>query len=182
MKKEITEPISLDESKRKLRFLESVRGPDNDFSKAKQGCALKVNPRQVQIAKQVQTESPAAFKKVKDGKMSLNKAHEKKHPRKPKSEPKPLPPGGLCADAIRARRGETLPNPVIPQGVPIDYTALIDAPPNPHPISTVEFQKYLDALESRIPVECDHAKFGVIANKFAERQMNFGRQKPSSVY
>src|ERR1017187_6524805 len=53
--------------------------------------SLKVKPRQVSLAKLVKKESPSAFKKVKAGKMSLNAAHEEKHPRKP------LPRGGLAA-------------------------------------------------------------------------------------
>ncbi len=44
---------------------------------------FKVHPKQVRRAKRVRTESPAAFKKVKAGKLSLNAAHEEKHPRKP---------------------------------------------------------------------------------------------------
>lgn len=48
------------------------------------------------------------------------------------------------------------------------------------------FQELLDEIESalkeKFPEPNAHTKFGVIANKFAERQMNFGKAKSSTYY
>lgn len=49
-------------------------------------------------------------------------------------------------------------------------------------ITPAEFQKAMDLLESKIPADTDHKKYGIIANEFIKRQMNFGKDKTSSAY
>jgi len=122
---------------------------------------------------------------------------------------KQLPRGGLTADAIRAQRGDKpaamrgidmskvdrvdslLPNPVLPPDaketieVPMKFPAvslLTVLPQKATQLTPKRFQELLDELEAMIPADCDHAKFGVIANKMAERQMNFKIEKSTFAY
>lgn len=86
--------------------------------------SLKVSPRKVQKAKALKKESPAAFKKVKAGKMSLNKAHEENHPRKP------LARGGLAAEAIMAKQ-DAAQRPAALKGIDMSKVDPVDSLPNP---------------------------------------------------
>lgn len=128
---------------------------------AEAAASLKVSPRNVARAKAVKKESPAAFKKVKSGEMSLNAAHEKKHPRKPtetKSADKEL-------NKIGKSFGENCKKS--------EEKNLLAAVEKCFEISLSDFQKQLDILEGMIPANCNHKKYGVILNKATERQMNF---------
>lgn len=57
-----------------------------------------------------------------------------------------------------------------PEKVTVESEEIIDVG---FMLTPAEFQKKLDALEKLIPENADHEKFGIIANKFVERQMNF---------
>ena len=97
--------------------------------------SLKVSKRKVSLAKTVKKESPLAFKKVKAGKLSLNAAHEKKHPRK-----KPLDRSGAATAAMQPPM-----NPVLP---PDACPAVIDRLPNADsgPAPEVAIATVADAL------------------------------------
>ena len=152
---------------------------------------LKVNPRQVQIAKKVKRESPEAFKKVKAGKMSLNAAHEQNHPRKPKPEPSPLrgvdtakldapepEAEWLEPEAPEAAPAAPLPNPVLPPSNSAVIPATEAAPVQVVIKATVAgFTKIVSQWETLINATCEgnqkeREKYGVIVNALAGRLLN----------
>jgi len=126
---------------------------------------LKVSVSKVRKAKAVKRESPKAFKAVKEGKLSLNAAHEQKHPRQPKPEPEPLPA------------------PVNP------VTTLAERwcpPEHRRPAMTLHrWVNELAILEFEVNEVCagnqqEREKFGVIANALAGRLMN--PPQPAGIY
>jgi hypothetical protein len=132
------------------------------------------NPRQLNaLAKLPKAKRAKAAKAIAK---AVNKTGGRVTAKAVKTEvAKQLPRGGLCADAIRARDGEPetqrqskpLPNPVLQ--------------PTDNPITLADFQKQLDSMESRIPADADHAKFGRALDKAATRQMNWGQKATSHV-
>lgn len=133
---------------------------NSDTSIGKAAKSLHVSRQSIHIAKHVRRRSPALASKVRSGKISLNAAEEKLEPKTRIKNPilPSEPPEGFGGDEISR---QLKPRTTITQA---------------------EFQKELDAIEKLIPTNADHKGFGVIANKFAERQMNFGKSKPSSYY
>lgn len=125
--------------------------------------SLKVSPRQVARAKSVKKESPAAFRKVKSGEMSLNKAHEKRHPRKPREvNPPPSKPK-------EREKKSSLPNPVLPVDMTID---------SDEGFTLAEFKKLLDRQKAALEKQPKNAeKFADPAMRFAEWAMNADKPK-----
>ena len=163
---------------------------------AEAAASLKVSPRKVQRAKALKKESPAAFKKVKAGEMSLNAAHEQKHPRKPKPEPSPLrgvDPAKLAAqeaaspepsdewmepEAPEDAPAAPLPNPVLPPSNSAVIPATEAAPVQVVIKATVAgFTKIVSQWETLINATCEgnqkeREKYGVIVNALAGRLLN----------
>ena len=113
--------------------------------------ALKVSTRQVRKAKQVKNESPAAFKAVKEGKKTLNEAHEEKHPRKRKPAPvaPPDPDPVTDADIVAATDIQPPPSPAeVPEAPPRDrhVEQYRNVPPEPDPASAIPISTVQDAL------------------------------------
>jgi ParB family chromosome partitioning protein len=69
---------------------------------------------------------------------------------------------------VNAAHRKVFPNPVLPA--------------TDNPITLSDFQTALDLLESRIPADGDHAKFGRALDKAATRQMNWGHKATGSAY
>ena len=95
---------------------------------------------------------------------------------------KPLPKGGLCADAIRAQRGEpeTPPNPVLP---PEPVKTSKPAPQQAATLTLARCQELVAEIERMIPEDADHDKFGHVLYRAAERQMNWKKAgKPFNPY
>jgi ParB-like chromosome segregation protein Spo0J len=159
----------LNESQRAMIAAEISKCQNSDTTLTQAAKTLNVSRDSAHKAKRILKKSPKLAKKVKAGKISLHAAEKK-------INPKPLARGGLAADAIRAQRGEIKK--------PRDYTELLSGIPTQADevskstkpraaITQAEFQKELDAIEKLIPENADHKGFGIIANKFAERQMNY---------
>lgn len=116
---------------------------------------MKVNPKQVKRAKAIKKESPKAFKKVKEGKLSLNAAHEQTHPRKAKESPAPI----YTCDPITGAVTSAEPAKPLSKITPAQFSGL------------------LEDLEKQVNEVCagnqaERTKFGVIANAMAGRLMN----------
>jgi ParB-like chromosome segregation protein Spo0J len=137
---------------------------------------LHVSRESVSLAKQIKGKSPKLAKRIEAGKISLNEAHRK-------INPKPLPRGGLAAEAIRAKQAEAQ-KPAALKGIDMGKVDRLNSqePPegfgadeiskalNPNsPITPKEFQSALDALEAKIPAEADHKPYFNAASKLAER-------------
>jgi hypothetical protein len=152
---------------------------------AQAAAVMKVSPRRVQRAKALKKESPAAFKKVKAGEMSLNAAHEQKHPRKPKPEPSPLrgvdtakmdapepEAEWLEPEAPEAAPAVPLPNPVLPPKITEPVEAKL-----PETMTPKQFEAALKVLETRAESAAagnqkEREKYGVIVNALAGRLLN----------
>ena len=95
---------------------------------------------------------------------------------------KPLPKGGLCADALRAQRGE--PEPETPTASAESERETVADGNAPEPITLAEFAKLMArqkaALEAGRPE--DAHPFAEPAMRFAEWAANFGKPKRSAYY
>ena len=136
---------------------------------AKAAEVMKVKPRQVRLAKAVKAESPAAFQAVKEGKLSLNAAHEQTHPRKVKESPAPIYTCDPITGAVETAK------PIEPPDIPADLPVVIGKPLSK--ITPHEFSVLIGDLEERVNEayagnQAERTKFGVIANAMAGRLMN----------
>lgn len=157
----------LSESQRAMVAAEIAKCQNSDTSVTAEAAEFKVSRESVHKAVKIKRESPALARKVRDGKISLNAAHEKLHPSN-----KPLPKGGLCADDLRAQRGEpeTPPNSVLP---PEPVKPSKPAPQQAATLTVARCQELVDEIERMIPKDGDHDKFGDVLYRAAERQMNW---------
>ena len=144
-----------------LGIADSARDADEKAAKA-----LNVTGRQVQKAKQLERENPSAFNQVKNGKKSLNAAHEAKHPRRQKPAP-----------AQEPEPEEDPPHIVQHVPEPPEQAAPVRAV-EPEPKVTPEvFVTMLSGWEQRINAACagnqrEREKFGRHAAVLATRLMN----------
>jgi len=122
---------------------------------------LHVSRESVSLAKQIKGKSPKLAKRIEAGKISLNEAHRK-------INPKPLPRGGLAADAIRAKQ-EAAQKPAALKGIDMGKVDPVDSPRITAGITPEDFQKELELLEKLIPAEADHKPYFNAASKMAER-------------
>ena len=152
---------------------------ENPITIAEAAALMKVSPRQVKIAKQVKKESPGAFEKVKTGEMTLNAAHEKKHPRKPRS-PKPAPSPLKGVDISKLTPEEQVPDPSDPANHEPEPATPPPTPPaqsTTGPITLKEFQSILKSAEARANEAAagnqqERDKYGKLANEMASRLLN----------
>ncbi len=173
----------LTESQRAMIAAEIAKCQNSDTTITEAAKTLNVSRDSAHKAKRILKASPRLAKKVRSGKISLHAADKKLHPGKPKQETeinrKPLPRGGLIADAIRAREASTQSIPpkameVIANGETLKKgLQLVVSRFTKCVLTPEEFQFQMDALEKLIPKECDHATYADIAKKFVERQMKF---------
>lgn len=129
------------------------KSADSGISAADAAARMKVSTRSVETARRIKRGSSSLASKVKRGEMSLHAAETRLHP------PTPLPNSVLPPEPVRPEK---------------------PAAQQPNKLTPERFQKVLEELEGMIPDDCDHTKFAIIANKFVERQMNFGRNKNES--
>jgi len=131
-------------SQRAMIAAEIANCQNSDTTLTKAAQTMKVSRESVSIARRVKRTSPRTAAKVKAGKISLNEADEQTRPR--------------------------IKNPVIPSEPEAPEKS---AAQQLKELTPQRFQKVLDELEAMIPADADHKKFGVIANEFVKRQMNF---------
>ena len=122
---------------------------------------LKISRQSISSAKRVSKASPKLAAKVKAGKISLHKAEQKINPR-------PLPRGGLAADAIRAKQAAA-EKPAALKGIDMSKVDPVDSPRITAGITPEDFQNELELLEKLIPAEADHKPYFIAASKLAER-------------
>jgi hypothetical protein len=121
---------------------------------------LNVSRRSVFDAKTVAEHSPTLAKKVKSGKISLNKAKQSIMPKKSKKQP-----AATILDTPQSFKDSVKAEDASKQG-----------PQNsqPEPLTLISYQKALQSLHDRIPQnKSDQTKFGTITNTFASTQINW---------
>lgn len=158
----------LSESQRAMLAAEIAKCPNSDTTITAAAKTLNVSRTSAHVAANVKKKSPKLAAKVKAGKMSLHKAEQK-------INPKPLPRGGLVAEAIRAKQAESQ-KPAALKGIDMAKVEPVDSPRIIAGITPEDFQIELDRLEKLIPADAETNPYLLIISKLAER-LNCQRQR-----
>lgn len=128
---------------------------------------MKVSKDSVGAARKLKRDAPKQFRQVKSGEKSLHAAQQELRPKKSQPEP---PKSGFNGD------GELTP--------PQPRSGTVEVDPDTSPLNPAKFQVALNALVARVPDGDDEHRnrYGVMLNKAAEVQINWGRKVAKGAY